>query len=75
MRISLFLKSFFAKKISYLIEYQTGKKVYNILIKCEVENMVREKFSILWENSIKGVYPYPTFKIISIKKIIKKIEL
>ena len=75
MNIISLIKKFLNKKDRYFIEYKVKRKIYNFIIKAESEVEVELKFDEIWTDSISGVYPYPEYKVISIKKVNSKIEL
>ncbi len=63
------------KKRLYFLEYQVKNNIYNYMIKAKSEDDVIKKFEKMWENEFDGVYPYPEYKIITIKKIMKKLKI
>lgn len=67
------LKKF--RKEIYLIEYQVHNSFYRIIIKVGEEEKCEEVFEKKWASSCFGIYPYPMYKIIDVKKVNKKIEI
>jgi predicted transglutaminase-like protease len=62
------MKRIFSKKEKFIIEYQVEENTFVFLMKCNVGECIIDKFNKIYEKSVKGVYPYPFCKILSIKK-------
>jgi hypothetical protein len=58
-----------------MVEYEAHNSIYNVLIKVGTEETCLEVFEKEWASASFGIYPYPMYKIIDIKKMIKKIEI
>lgn len=67
------LKKF--RKEIYLIEYQVHNSFYRVIIKAGEEEKWEDVFDKKWSSSCFGIYPYPMYKIIDVKKVNKKIEI
>lgn len=67
------LKKF--RKEIYLIEYQVHNSVYRVILRVRPDENCESVFEKKWSSSCFGIYPYPIYKILDIKKLNKKIEI
>lgn len=74
-KLMLSIKNLFIKKDRYFVEYKVDKIIYNFIVKSKSEDDALLNFKEIWTDSIQGVYPYPEYKIVSIKKVNNKIEI
>ncbi len=65
---------FFKKRNKYIVEYRVNKNIYNFIIKGEDEKDALNRLSNIWNNKYDGLYPFPKYELISIKKINKRLE-
>lgn len=65
---------FYKNKKSFCIEYISNKQKYLISVKAFSEEDAFKRFDKLWNDEVKGIYPYQIYEIVSIKRIYKKIQ-
>lgn len=64
----------FENKKNFCIEYSLKDEHFLLLLKATSEENALKKFNKKYADEIMGIYPYPEHKIISIRRIYKKVQ-
>lgn len=72
-KLFAFIKSLLSKK-RYLIEYKIENYTSNYIVRAYSEESAISQFSEIWDRNMGGLYPYQSFQVVSVKKIINKLS-
>ena len=69
------IQRFLKRKDRYIIEYRIKVNIYRYIVRGISEKDAADRFGTIWVNKNLEIYPFPMYKLMSVKKINKRIEI